>query len=116
MMLALLLLLAAPAPEPVSATAAVPDVVVVYVESARQPRGGQGRCPADGKVVQVKQGKRYAFGSSISVGVPCAMFPDSGSDVVPMWAMHDGTFARISFGADRRMLRYEPLMLVPARR
>ena len=95
-----------------AARAAATLVAIVYVESARQPRGERGNCPVNGRIVRVERGTA-AFGAPVGAMPPCRMFADGSRDV-PMSAMHDGQFARLYFDADRRLLDYEPLVLVPS--
>jgi hypothetical protein len=106
--------------DPVPARAAAAHVVIAFIESARQPRGSRGGCPADGKVVQVERGDRFGFGSQLGVTVPCAAFPGRTpyelERTIPMWAMHDRTYARLYFTAEGRLIDYEPLQLKAATR
>lgn len=98
-----------------TARAAADLVVVAYIDSARQPRGARGICPADGYVVHVERGNRMTVGAPVSANVPCAMVPSAGDGDrrVAMRHMWDGTWARLYFSG-REMIDYQPLLLAPA--
>ena len=94
-------------------------VVVAFIDSARQPRGSWGSCPADGRVIEVERGGGVAFGDKVSVGVPCSSLPREGQFPnpirrIPMAFMWDGTYVRLYFTADRGLIDYQPLKLAPA--
>ena len=99
-----------------TARAEAPIVVIAFIESARQPRGSSGLCPADGRVVQVERGRGLAFGDKVGVSVPCAMMPHEGRPMrrIPMAFMWDPAYARIYFTARGGLVDYEVLQLRPA--
>lgn len=102
-----------PIADQMEARAVAAHVIVARIDSARQPRGSWGMCPADGHVIAAERGT-MKFGDAVAAFVPCQMFAE-GTRWIPMWAMHDGTWARIWFDARGRTLDYEPLQFAPAK-